>query len=85
MKIIRIPTNPSIRKHPTTTFIIEGFTLTKTRLTIFEEKHDWQHQPPHSIKTRTFTQHTHSQTQETRQNQSDDDLLEFTETPPTDT
>ena len=55
-----------------------------------EEKDDWQHPTPRSIKTNTFTQHTDSQTQETQQNESADDLFEiyrdapdrYTTTPP---
>ena len=49
----------------------------KPRPTQSEEKDDWQHPTPHSIKTNTFTKHTHSQTQETQQNESEDDLYEI--------
>ena len=46
---------------------MERFKLIKPCPTKSEEKDDWQHPTPHSIKTNTFTQHTDSQTQETQQ------------------
>ena len=76
-KITKTPTNKITRKHPTTTFIIEGFKLLKPRPTKPEEKDDWQHPTPHPIKTNTFTQQTDSQTPGTQQNESEDDLYEI--------
>ena len=77
LRIRKIPKTHKLKSTQSTNFSINGFKLIQSRLTKPEEKDDWQHAAPRSLKMDTFTQHTDLQSNDIQHNESADDFFEL--------